>query len=391
MPITSRRVLFNDGEGLVHSDLNQIGVEQANMVLDRKLYANMVLMQAGLDGGDNYNTQWDNANFVENMAFCGGGLSGRVNATKNSSNWNMSPGMMYQYVGAGKPIAGGNRCLEFQIDNSEISGTVTPPGSGTRWDRLEMKLEAVAGVSQTRDFEDATTRAKTTTTFDKRTQTEATFQIRQGVLNNGIDNKGLIDGFVPVCFFEVTSAGVQTVHNVSYPLQTGMKTYDCILGGSAQPDAGFAKNDPDTNMGWGNGANAFAEIYMPFPYQTTSRILGIAMTVNTPGTGMDIDLYNYRGGSRTLLENIGVSGLTASTLQNVFIDFMPDQPNATPSTVDVHVRAERACWTNYGGDATSGPYTHRGNSIHGGNHLVIKVGFGFINANIFEFKYIFAD
>jgi hypothetical protein len=61
---------------------------------------------------------------------------------------------------------------EFQLTN----GDATNP----RVDLLQMKLEWVVGDSQSRDFEDATTRIVTTTSFTKKRRVQATLSVKAG-------------------------------------------------------------------------------------------------------------------------------------------------------------------------------------------------------------------
>lgn len=394
MPVTSRKVLFNDGEGIAHEDFNDLVTEYNAISLDRRFYADIVGAQAAADGGSNYKFQWNNADFAVQKCYVGGGIAGGVAATKDGLTWTLSPGMYYQYVGLTGIEAGEHKLLEFQVDGDEVTGSVTAPGSGQRFDRLEMKLEEVDGEAELRDFKDAITGALTTTNVNKRKRTQATFQIRQGILNGGITQTGDIDGFVPIAYISVTSAGIQAVYGCTHPMFNGVRTYDMVHSNNVWSEAGWVKIDPSTGtIGYLNAASPGDEICFPFPFQSRQRILGIAMFLN-PGSGTSLDLrwYRYLGGSsRLLIDSVNVTGLTASTDQSVFIDFMPEISAASPGA-DVEVRKQRTIWTNYDGDTSVGQYSKRGHSIHFGNHLVFQMDLpGAFPVSVYEFKVIYAE
>jgi len=169
-----KRLLFNDGEGVDPADWNDMQTFLHSMLGDLQL-----LDARGNSGGEpgthaTILTDWQSGAF----SGPGGGYIDYQNGT--ARGYTNKAGVLAQWVGS--TIDGEDpQLLACYVPADAFAEVVNAPSVSARWDTLEYKLEVVDGDSETRDFEDSTTRAKTTTTPNKRRKIQLTFNRIEGV------------------------------------------------------------------------------------------------------------------------------------------------------------------------------------------------------------------
>jgi len=184
--MNSKRVLFNDGEGIDLNDVNIAQDQLRNLVLGTLLertagMSNGLGWLYGADGKYRVNT-------IAGIPAIGGWAS-----PGSTRHMNVYPGMFWDVALAG--------AIEDQFDDptskmaigttsagsigsyatSENVGPGSANTSGSdRWDSIEVEIVQSDGDAETRDFEDASTRALTSTSQSKRKRWAAVFTIHEG-------------------------------------------------------------------------------------------------------------------------------------------------------------------------------------------------------------------
>lgn len=167
-----RRVLFNDGEGLVHDDLNLIA-KLSDRALTRYSIAHAMRTNLEIDGG------WGGGPY--HVAGASPTLSGTENRTVT-----IQPGIWCMGDTAFDPTA------DYATDDPEIILLDQPStvlqldaatsGTAHRRDLVEIQLDAESSVdSESRTVEDAATRALSTASLFKRRTRRIRLQVKKGV------------------------------------------------------------------------------------------------------------------------------------------------------------------------------------------------------------------
>jgi hypothetical protein len=204
-------VYFNDGEGLVHTDLNnqqaylrallQDGILQ-NIIAGPGYGASIYDPEFGGQHGTNRDTRW---------AYC---LNpGQAFLRQGSANHKIqvAPGALFQKIANS---AGTDATLvQFIFAGTEEWTLTDGDATNPRVDLLQMKLEYTTDTSVSRDFEDASTRLVTTTSFNKARRIQCTMNVKAGTpaASPGIPDPD--SGYVAVGFCMVGN-GWTTAGNV---------------------------------------------------------------------------------------------------------------------------------------------------------------------------------
>lgn len=172
--------LFNDGEGLVFGDLNDLARMGHARVTDQLLErtAGYIATSSNNDPDLPGEAGQNPATFSLIYTMSGGDcmiVEGSA-ATKVA----LRPGTLFQKIAG----ADGNEpsFLPFTINSVADVDLTIAAGDATnpRVDILQCKLEWESAVTESRDFKDATTGVVTTITPNKRRRVKATFSIKQG-------------------------------------------------------------------------------------------------------------------------------------------------------------------------------------------------------------------
>lgn len=329
-----QEVLFSDGEGATPDDINESQRRLRGMILDTLLAFRITNgIQDGSGGigavldpelGD-WLVYGDLAAAAAQVAFTPFPQTGFTNNDLAARTLVVQPGVFVQSL---QDIASSTpdlpTCLLFTL-NAPVS-LVTAVGDATnpRVDLVEMKLEIVEDSPDARDFEDAVTRAKSSTNPNKARRTKATFQIKAGTPAASPAYPSCTAGFVPV-----SAVWVPATHNavhsganmrdLRWPLG-GVRVYDVDITAFNINAGGTAWTLDGAN--WRADADAAASgfMYAPCPIGGhCSRLLAVGVMGEFPGAG-EVKLR------RMTLGAAGAAYQTLADLQVEIHDFLNTGP-----------------------------------------------------------------
>jgi len=116
----------------------------------------------------------------------GGPVVQQVNGSTPGTQPTGNPGYMARLL---------DGSLEYDI---EANLPAAPGGGDPRWDTVGIRLGFEDGDSQSRDFQDAVTRANSTQSLDKQRRITAEFEVQQGAQQTAYTTAALSAGFVPL-------------------------------------------------------------------------------------------------------------------------------------------------------------------------------------------------
>jgi hypothetical protein len=191
--ILPREILFNDGEGLTHGDLNS---------MQRHLHATIFDgIMAGWAIQDDIDATGPS---IDNMYCLGNG--GAPYAADTGLTIKNLRGMVLQRTAATVPIGTDPQFLSYYLEDDEYSSTLPAVTTDPRWDIVCIKLEqesADAADQELRDFEDALTRELTTSNVIKKRKVKATIQVVPGTEDVSPVEPATPSGFVKIAAFQV--------------------------------------------------------------------------------------------------------------------------------------------------------------------------------------------
>jgi hypothetical protein len=242
---TQGKQLFNDGEGLTHGDLNEISTK-----LERKFWEQSML--GGMDLGRALFIDFNDAagldlfvagpgNGSTSRAFCPFPYNGPVIFDDlDKLTW-------HQRIGAGvfgqrwssnltgsQPDGSSSVTIMRTMEDSEydigddIKNNAAPGSGDPRWDTWGFLMGYDTGDSQTRDFEDATTRAKSTASQDKEMLIDVTWDYQLGPQSATFDMATLTANYVPYLTLrrpvgEGDPFDIDDVYYQAYPMRLGIE------------------------------------------------------------------------------------------------------------------------------------------------------------------------
>lgn len=220
------KVLFSDGEGLTHGDLNNLqtfsDIKLIDGVMREQAYVNAVNFALSNDNvfiaGDYYGE-----------VHCpGDGLACFPSSTTREVSF--IDGIIIVPRNNSSPAVNGvtPSWRMYWGTQAEISSRTRPAAtSNPRWDILSVQLTDtdVDGDSETRNFKDATTGALTSTSSNKTKRTTATFQWTQGTEAASPTEPSIPSGYFKICAVLVTPS--MTTFD---PLLNQMRDYRSPLG-----------------------------------------------------------------------------------------------------------------------------------------------------------------
>ncbi len=216
-------VLFNDGEGITHGDLNDaqrfLSAQLYDQVLE-KLIGNLVI-----GGNKDYDLGGANSATPTHLAYCLHGGSGYPHIGTATNKVRFTPGTVLQKIAA----ADGDEAtlLAYTFDGTEEVSITAGHATLARVDLIQMKLELVDDDSESRDFEDATTEVVTTTSMDKKRRVQCTLSVVTGTPDSSPTYPDPSSGYVAL-------AGVVVA-------ETYLTTTQIIFGTDAGVSGGFGQ------------------------------------------------------------------------------------------------------------------------------------------------------
>jgi hypothetical protein len=216
-----KQVKFSDGEGVTHTDLNDLSRFLSAQTYDQileQLVGNLGL-SATLKQLESVGTNSNGA--PAHLAYCINGGSAYLRLGTANNRLQIAPGTLLQKVGTSN--GNGATFLAYTFSGTEEVTIANGDPTNPRVDIVQMKLELVDTDLQTRDFEDATTHVITSQSFNKKTKVHCTLSVKQGTPAASPTYPDPDTGYVCV-------AGVVVPANYALPstLQFGAST-DLIL------------------------------------------------------------------------------------------------------------------------------------------------------------------
>lgn len=174
-----KQVMFNDGEGLTPDDLNN-----AQQLLDAKVFDQLCIGAMGNVEPQSFPAHpimaAADANPVSTIfAYCisPGRAYLTVNAGVGNNQVRLTAGILLQ---AFNPSGDNPLILSFRQNGSTILTISNGSATNPRIDLIQMKLEYVVNGPVSRDFQDATTRALTSTSQNKDRRVQCTVSVKPG-------------------------------------------------------------------------------------------------------------------------------------------------------------------------------------------------------------------
>lgn len=287
-----KKVNFSDGEGLVHTDLNN-----AQRFFGASVYDQLLSKLTGHTLQDffeyvqvNTHTKWAYALSV------GGALPQQGTA---NNKLKIGAGTLFQKIGNSDGNA--ETFLPYTFDGTLEFTIANGDATNPRVDMIQMKLELEDGDSQSRDFEDATTRIVTTTTPNKQRRVLGTFSVKQGTPAASPQYPTPDAGYVPICcvvvganytgaaaFLTRDSAGANAViHDLRMPLSIQSQSVfprDCQY----DPTTWAPATAPDIQI----RAGSTTTNYLQVPLRTRKcRILGLRINLFQGGAAFPANAF----------------------------------------------------------------------------------------------------
>ncbi len=173
-----RDLLFNDGEGITHGDLNNarafLGARLFDQIMEHHAGASAVLTT----DPDLWSEQGEDTDLTSLIYTLTGG-DGVLKQGSSATKIGTYGGTIFQKIAT----ADGEEAsfIPYTLGENEFDLTI---GAGhatlKRIDIVQVKLEYVEGDSESRDYKDAITGALTTTTPDKTRRVQATISLKAG-------------------------------------------------------------------------------------------------------------------------------------------------------------------------------------------------------------------
>lgn len=266
-----QEVLFHDGEGIYHGDLNLLQRYQHALLLDG------YLAQLGRTGVSDLSAS---TGHLYAVGFSGAPY-GHAADTRTSRSLR---GLVLQRLASTMPTGDDPQFLAYYLDDDEAGFVHDAAGANPRWDLISIKLEQIdndAADNATRDYEDATTRVVTSKTFVKKRKVSATITLTKGTEAASPSEPALPSGHVKLAAFRVSPA--MTTFNA----KTDIRDYRMPLGFDEDFMPGISMGRVTTQwvetQGFGtiqNITGAVRNAYSwPRSVSRARRVLGLGLSV----------------------------------------------------------------------------------------------------------------
>lgn len=170
--------LFSDGEGFEIADFNALRDYQQARLFDQVLRHGTGSYGSPTADPDRYGSNNAGDTMLSSVAYTltGGECSLAVGTANNKVS--VRPGTLLAKVAA--PDGNAPQVVPYTVAYGEVDLVIADGASNFRVDLLQVKLEWEDGVPVSRDFEDASTRVKSSTTPNTQRRAKATWSIKQG-------------------------------------------------------------------------------------------------------------------------------------------------------------------------------------------------------------------
>lgn len=333
-----KQVNFNDGEGVTHTDINDLQRYLESKIWDQIVHNGIGALNYtafGATGKDLELGGQDGANHPTTFAYCLNPGAAFLRAGSANNKIQISPGTLLQKIGA--TTGNDPQMLAYTFVGTEEWTLSNGDATNPRVDLLQMKLEYITADLQVRDFEDATTRVTTTTSMSKKRQVQATLTVKSGVPAASPTIPDPDAGYVPVGSVmvgngwtianaprfgldDVAALNNAVVHDQRMPVRVRAYTvmasqFYCKTNWSYSSATGAALSSSATN-----------ELQIPCP-APLGRLLGIAW----------LHFASDSGATRTLHFTSGALASSATVGRMVTVPQQPTTNNDGLSTTPFYV------------------------------------------------------
>jgi hypothetical protein len=298
-----KQVLFNDGEGLVHTDLNNL-----QRYLEAKIWGQIIHNQMGITqisstlrdpqmGGQ------DGTNHSTALAYTLNPGSAFLRQGSANNKVQIAPGTLLQKLGT---LDGGDttEIVSYTFAGSEEWTITNGDATNCRVDLLQMQLTYVNWDQESRDIQDGSTHIVTSQIVNKQQRTQCTLSVKSGTPAASPRVPDPDPGCVAVGFVLVQN-GYGAANPLIFTGDTGTGlfqavVYDCRMPVSVKAytvDPKMFHNgaawtiDATTNDFWtpSSGTNS---IYVPAAYSGIGRLVAIEVchqdAVSAPLSGLSL-------------------------------------------------------------------------------------------------------
>lgn len=339
---TSKRKIFYDGEGIVHTDFNAAQQHLLSKIIDQKqffraLRSSVAVGPAGWDVNAVSGGEYTTPTFLDDHLWSiGGGPLVDTSSPALSIRW--GPGMVGQYSSSGPPGAEPEdpRFRWVHLDGGSVAIAAT--SADRRWDVLSVNIAEADGDSETRDFEDAETRSLTTQALNKSKIWTGTVNYTAGT--EGAAPPSIPAGDVPMSYIVIESGGsaLEAVYNVQVPIG-GIHTITTFPGLHAYTD--FSGTNHGSGRVEAGASNEQIRFYCPLA-PTFGRLIGLRMIYLLSAGFADVAMgYGQPGsgaltfaGTFSFASALTIDGTHQTTTLNLLntAPFIPfNDPNNYPS------------------------------------------------------------
>lgn len=308
-----KQVNFSDGEGLTFGDLNDIQKYAESKVWEQVIHNQIGAMDVTVSPRDPQFGGQDGANHPSSRAYCLNPGAAYLRIGSTTSKIQVAPGTLLQKIGT---LTGTTpQILAYTFAGTEEWQLVNGDATNPRCDLLQMSLAYATSDSQSRDFEDATTRIVTSAATNKKNQVVCTLSVKQGVAAASPQIPEPDAGCVPVAVAVIAAGWVTgtgatssafnsdstavtpvTIYDVRMPI--GMRAY------TVDPKnyrVGAAWNIASDNLSYSatSGTNS---LYIPLPF-SSGRLIAIGITHDDTTqslTGVSVGQMDVASGGTSL-------------------------------------------------------------------------------------------
>lgn len=284
--VDSEAVLYNDGEGLIHTDLNDAGAVAQQRAWEWPGY--MDLFPQAMFFGATYDASLTVAADLNQKVFTKGG-SGSLTASGLAVT--IAGGFFGIYSAAAPPAAMAANMRWVYLDGTQSFTFSAAPAGQERYDVIQLQIVSQDGGAVSRDFKDATTGALSSASLNKRRKLVGTFSVKVGVAATAgsapdVSLQTLTSPNHYVALVRVSDTAVTLVQDLTMPLgpcQTHMSVpakHSLPFGAWAASSGGYG------GMKSGAGGDPIYVFPPALMGDPTARLLGIDISYELAATSV---------------------------------------------------------------------------------------------------------
>lgn len=171
-------VLFNDGEGLTHGDLNDNQRFLTSRLWDQLIHGQIGSISTASASRDLEFGGQDGADHPSTLCYCVNPGAAYLRQGSANNKIQVAPGTLLQKLST---ITGDDaKLVPYTFAGTEEWTLTAGDATNPRIDLLQMSLVVTNSDSQSRDFEDATTRVVSSTSMNKKRRVVCTLSVKTG-------------------------------------------------------------------------------------------------------------------------------------------------------------------------------------------------------------------